>query len=142
LRAPVLALGRHKQSGAPLGARRERDRVDLHATDVRGNPVIPIDAHVRVASSQQDDGRRILRRGYHFSSGVTRGPVDRGGHLINGGLFFIAFARDPTRQLIPLLRRVTTRDALTTFTLHTASAVFAVPGGVERGSFVGEELFA
>jgi deferrochelatase/peroxidase EfeB len=142
LREQERAIGRRKRSGAPLGARRERDRVDLHATDTHGDPVIPIDAHVRVASSQNNDGQRILRRGYHFSSGATPGPIDRGGHMINAGLFFIAFARDPTRQLIPLLRRVTTRDALTTFTLHTASAVFAIPGGVERGSFVGEELFS
>jgi deferrochelatase/peroxidase EfeB len=142
VREQERAIGRYKRSGAPLGAHREHDPVNLTATDSRGDPVIPIDAHVRVASQRDNNGgERILRRGYAFSIGATAGGLDGGGHQLGAGLFFIAFTRDPTRQLIPLLRRVTTHDALTTFTVHTASAMFAVPGGVERGSFVGEQLF-
>jgi deferrochelatase/peroxidase EfeB len=135
------AIGRHKDSGAPLGAGHEHDPVNLAATDARGDPMIPIDAHVRIAAAASNRGTRILRRGYSFSRGATPGPVDRGGHQIDGGLFFIAFTRDLTR-FAELQRRVISRDALNGFTLHTASAVFAVPPGAQPGGYVGEGLFA
>jgi len=135
------AIGRHKRSGAPLGARRERDLLDLHATDAHGNPVIPLDAHARVASPAGNAGQRILRRGYSYSDGSRPGPADRGGHQIDSGLFFIAFVRDPQRQFVPLQRRLATHDALSMFTVHTASAVFACPPGTGRDGFIGERLF-
>lgn len=135
-------IGRYKASGAPLGARHEHDPVDLAAVDGRGNPLIPIDAHIRVASRHTNGGQRILRRGYSFASGVTPGALDHGGHQIDGGLFFIALARDPRRQVVPLLRKVSTRDAISTFTVHTASAIFACPPGVHRGGYIGEQLLA
>jgi deferrochelatase/peroxidase EfeB len=136
------AIGRYKVSGSPLGSRREHDPVDLRATTSGGAPVIPIDAHVRVAAPATNGGRRILRRGYSYSGGMTTGPLDRGGHQIDGGLFFIACVRDPRRQFIPLMQRVATRDALAAFTLHIGSGLFACPPGARAGGFVGEGLFA
>ena len=135
------AIGRHKTSGAPLGAIHEHDRVNLAAVDSRGNPVIPTDAHVRIAAPATNRGTRILRRGYAFSRGSTPGPVDRGGHQVDGGLFFIGFTRDLAR-FTELQRRVLSRDALNAFTMHTASAVFAIASGVGPGGFVGEQLFS
>lgn len=142
LREQERAIGRRKASGAPLGGRREHDPVDLQATTPTGQPLIPADAHVRVASAAANGGRRILRRGYSYSAGVTPGALRDGGHQVDGGLFFLAFARDPRAQLVPLLRLVSTGDALTTFTLHTASALFACPPGAARGEYVGEPLLA
>ena len=136
------AIGRHKGSGAPLGARREHDPVNLAATDAHGNPLIPLDAHIRVVGPRANGGRRILRRGYSFSAGVTPGALDHGGHQVDGGLFFIALARDLRRQVIPLLDNVTSRDALSTFTVHTASAIFACPPGIVPGGYIGEQLLA
>jgi deferrochelatase/peroxidase EfeB len=134
------AIGRHKASGAPLGARREHAPVDLHATDAHGRPVIPVDAHVRVASAAANNGERILRRGYSYSSGVRPGPSDQGGHELDSGLFFIAFVRDPARQFIPLQRRLATDDALSMFSVHTASAIYACPPGTKHGGFIGQQL--
>jgi deferrochelatase/peroxidase EfeB len=133
-------VGRHKASGAPLGAKQEHDPLDLHAANSHGTPLIPLDAHVRVAAASTNGGRRILRRGYSYSTGARPGPADRGGHQLDAGLFFIAFARDPARQFIPLQRRLATHDALGMFTVHTASAVFACPPGIGPGGFVGETL--
>jgi deferrochelatase/peroxidase EfeB len=135
------AIGRYKLSGAPLGARHEHDPVNLSAVDRQGNPIIPIEAHIRIASPETNGGLRILRRGYSFSRGATPGPVDRGGHQLDGGLFFIGFTRDLDR-FAPLVRRVLSRDALNEFTMHTASAVFAIPPGVRPGGFIGEQLFS
>jgi deferrochelatase/peroxidase EfeB len=52
-------IGRHKESGAPLGGRLEFDPVDLGAR-ARGALVIPADAHVRLVSPKVNDGERIL----------------------------------------------------------------------------------
>ena len=135
------AIGRHKTSGAPLGARRELDAVDLRATDARGNPVIPQDAHIRLADPHANAGGAMLRRGYSFSAGTTEAAVDRGGHQMDAGLCFIAFVRDPA-QFIAVQRRLATGDALNAFTLHTASAVFACPPGARRGGVIADGLFA
>jgi deferrochelatase/peroxidase EfeB len=129
-------IGRMKLSGAPLGSQDEYDPVDLDATR-GGERVIPADAHIRLASPHSNDGQRILRRGYSYSE-----PTEPGSGQIDAGLFFICFQRDPERQFIPIQRRLAASDALNHHTLHTASAVFACPPGVEPGGFIGEGLFA
>lgn len=130
------AIGREKLSGAPLGQGDEHDPLDLDARE-NGQPVIPRDSHVRLASPEVNDGVEILRRGYSFSE-----PVEQGSGEIDAGLFFISFQRDPQRQFVPLQRRLSESDALSRHLLHTSSAVFACPGGVEPGGFIGEGLFS
>jgi len=129
-------IGRDKVEGAPLGQREEYDAVDLEASR-GGEPAIPTDAHIRLASPHNNDGQRILRRGYSYSE-----PTDPGSGQIDAGLFFICFQRDPERQFVPIQRRLAASDALNRHTLHTASALFACPPGVEPGGFIGEGLFA
>lgn len=121
-------IGRVKESGAPLGRRAERDPVDLAARDRTGEPVVPIDAHIRVAAPATNNGAAILRRGYSFADGVdvSTGELDC-------GLFFICFQQDPTRQFIPIQRRLAEHDALSQYVVHTASAVFACPPGTSPG---------
>jgi deferrochelatase/peroxidase EfeB len=129
-------IGRRKLSGAPLGGEEEYDPLDLDARQ-NGQPVIPIDAHVRLASATSNAGQRILRRGYSYSE-----PTEAGSGQIDAGLFFICFQRDPERQFIPIQRRLAASDALNHHTLHTASAIFACPPGCRPGGFIGEGLFA
>jgi deferrochelatase/peroxidase EfeB len=130
-------IGREKLSGAPLGGRSERDPVVLDAAR-DGEPEIPLDAHIRLASPQSNHGHRILRRGYSYSEGVEPGTGE-----IDAGLFFIAFQRSPRRQFVPLQRRLAASDALNHHTLHTASAIFACPPGLTApGGFIGQGLFA
>jgi deferrochelatase/peroxidase EfeB len=129
-------IGRKKLSGAPLGGQDEYDPVELGAKNA-GEPVIPIDAHIRLASPAENNGQRILRRGYSYSE-----PTEPGSGQIDAGLLFICFQRDPERQFIPIQRRLAASDALNHHTLHTASAIFACPPGCSPGGFVGEGLFA
>jgi deferrochelatase/peroxidase EfeB len=131
------AIGREKLSGAPLGQTSEADTVDLILTDPDGELAIPADAHIRLASPQNNDGQRILRRGYSYSE-----AAEVGSGQLDAGLFFIAFQRDPARQFIPLQQRLAAADALNRHTLHTSSAIFACPPGVRPGGFIGEGLFA
>jgi deferrochelatase/peroxidase EfeB len=56
-------IGRVKESGAPLGKRREHDTVDLTARS-DGELVIANDAHIRLAAPELNHGARMLRRGY------------------------------------------------------------------------------
>jgi deferrochelatase/peroxidase EfeB len=117
-------IGRRKQSGAPLGGRHEFDPVDLNAGVASGNPVIPTDAHIRLASPDANGGVRIRRRSYNTGD----------------GLLFIAFQRHP-RQFVAIQRRLGRRDdALGNFIVHEGSAVFACPPGARRGGFVGDGL--
>ncbi|WP_261557768.1 iron uptake transporter deferrochelatase/peroxidase subunit [Frankia tisae] len=118
-------FGRTKGSGAPLGAAEEFDPVPLTAKGADGEPVIPADAHIRLAAAATNNGATILRRGYSYTDGVNQetGQLD-------AGLFFIAFQRDPRTGFIPIQRRLAASDALNEYIAHTSSAVFAVPPGV------------
>jgi len=127
-------FGRRKYSGAPFGGRHEDDPLDLDARK-GGEPVIPADAHVRLASPELNSGERILRRGYSFTDGVDESLGE-----LEAGLFFICFQRDPRRQFVPIQRRLGEDDALNEYIKHVGSAVFAVPPGASHGGYVGETL--
>jgi deferrochelatase/peroxidase EfeB len=133
LRDQERTIGRHKYSGAPLGHSDEFEPLPLEA-EKNGHPVIPANAHVRLASAAANDGRRILRRGYSFTDGVD----ERLGEL-EAGLFFISFQRDP-EQFVAIQRQLGSMDALNEYIKHVGSAVFAVPPGARRGGYVSETL--
>ncbi|HTX29967.1 MAG TPA: iron uptake transporter deferrochelatase/peroxidase subunit [Solirubrobacteraceae bacterium] len=127
-------FGRHKLSGAPLGEAHEYDPLDLRARR-DGRPVIPFDAHVRLASPAENSGQRILRRGYSYVEPIE-GPAD----AVAGGQLFICYQRDPRRQFIPIQRRLAASDALNAHTAHVGSAIFACPPGIGPGGYVGQPL--
>jgi deferrochelatase/peroxidase EfeB len=99
-------------------------------------PLVAMNSHVRLAHPTQNDGVRMLRRGYNFADGN-----DELGHL-DAGLFFIAYVRDPDRQYIPMQTKLSADDGLMEYLVHTGSGLFAVPPGVPRGGFVGELVFS
>jgi deferrochelatase/peroxidase EfeB len=127
-------IGRRKYSGAPLGGSDEFDPVDMKA-EAHGQPLIPVDAHVRLASSNMNSGERILRRGYSFTDGV-----DESLGQLDAGLFFICFQRDPMRQFVAIQRRLGSSDALNEYIKHVGIAIFAVPPGAKQGGYVGQPL--
>ncbi|SFK14460.1 deferrochelatase/peroxidase EfeB [Amycolatopsis sacchari] len=128
-------IGRTKGSGAPLGQQAEFDPVDLHVGGAGGEPLVPVDAHIRLASSESLNGAKILRRGYNFVDGS-----DGLGHL-EAGLFFICFNRDPRKQFIPMQKALSAKDAMMEYIQHTGSALFAVPPGVSESGYWGDTLF-
>jgi deferrochelatase/peroxidase EfeB len=130
-------IGRSKITGAPLGGRAEHDPVDLAARGPDGKLVIPAGAHIRQASHATNGGVRLLRRGYNYTDGIDPATGE-----LDAGLFFVGFQRDPHAQFAVLQRRLAEHDALNEYIRHTSSAVFAIPGGVRRGGYVGERLFA
>ena len=136
-------MGRDKRYGAPLSianptkSSEEFTTVDYAAKDDKGETLVPADAHIAVVSPEQNQGRRMLRRGYNYTDGS-----DSLG-LLQTGLFFIAFVRDPRTNFYPILDRMTKTDALQEYLKHEASALFAIPPGIKEGdTMVAASLFS
>jgi deferrochelatase/peroxidase EfeB len=128
-------IGRFKTSGAPLTGSAERDAADLNAIAADGTPVIAPDAHVRLALPANPTGERILRRGYSYTDGIH--PQTG---LLDAGLFFIAYQKDPRTGFVPIQRRLASLDSLNEYIRHTGSAVFACPPGLGADSWWGQTL--
>ena len=118
-------FGRFKESGAAYGAKEEFDEVDPAR--------MPDTAHVRLAKESK---QLIHRRGYSYTDGVD----PRTGN-VNAGLLFLSFQRNPEEQFLPMLRLMQSKDKLNEYTLHIGSGLFACPGGVREGEYVGQKLF-
>jgi deferrochelatase/peroxidase EfeB len=130
-------FGRVKDSGAPLTGSGEFDTPDLAARK-HGKPVIDLNAHIRLAAPASNAGQMILRRGYSYTDGI-----DQRTGLLDAGLFFLAYQKDPRRQFVPIQSRLGQNDLLNEYIRHTSSALFAVPPGLSgAGDYYGKVLFA
>lgn len=128
-------IGRRISSGAPLGAERERDPVDLDQRTAAGDLAVPGKAHVRLANPRNTRGARIYRRGWNYDDGWTPdGSRD-------AGLLFVAWQADVRLGFLPIQRSLVSRgDALNEYTTHVGSAVFAVPGRRRDEAYAGQRL--
>ncbi|WFE38554.1 iron uptake transporter deferrochelatase/peroxidase subunit [Micromonospora sp. WMMD998] len=132
-----MIVGRTKGSGAPLGRRDEFDEPDFAAKGDDGEPAIAESAHVRLAHPDQNDGARLLRRGYNFVDGSD------GLGRLDAGLFFIAYQRDPRKQFVPIQTRLARNDAMNEYLRHVSSGLFACPPGVrDAADWWGRDLFS
>ena len=122
-------IGRRKASGAPLSGTKEFDPPDL------AGPAIPANAHIRLAAPSTNGGVRILRRGYAYTDGI-----DPRTGLLDAGLFFICFQRDPATGFVAIQRRLGASDALGEYIQHTGGGLFAILPGVRRGQYLGQSL--
>jgi deferrochelatase/peroxidase EfeB len=126
-------IGRTKGAGAPLGQRAEFDPVDFTAR-TGGDFAIPETSHVFLAHPT-NAGAALLRRGYSFVDGSD------GLGRLDGGLFFIAYQRDPETGFVQVQRNLRT-DRMNEYIRHTSSAVFACPPGVrDEKDWWGRALF-
>ena len=139
-------IGRQKLSGAPLGLKDEFAPLGLDRTDKDENPIIPDGAHVRLANAASNGGAEILRRGYSYNDGVNftaeRWPPWRQGMEYDAGLFFLCYQRDPRTGFVRIFENMAKLDMLNQFVTHTGSGLFACPGGVREGEFIGQRLFS
>ncbi len=127
-------IGRRLDTGAPLGSRNETDPVVLSARDEEGEPLIPENAHVRLASPENNLGARMFRRGYSYDQGWRDDGVR------DAGLLFMAWQGDPATGFIPVQRSLADQgDALNRYIRHEGSALFAVPAARE-GRYLGQDL--
>jgi deferrochelatase/peroxidase EfeB len=130
LREQEGLIGRTKGIGAPLSGGTEFTEPDFAQVGGDGKPLIAVDSHVRLAHPSENQGVRMLRRGYNFTDGN-----DSLGRL-DAGLFFLAFVKDPRTHYIPMQSALSSHDSLMEYLTHTASGLYAVPPGVADGSLV------
>jgi deferrochelatase/peroxidase EfeB len=130
-------IGRHKGTGAPLGRTDEFDPLDLTSRNAHGEPLLDIQAHVRLAHESHNNGAVLLRRGYSFVDGT-----DALGRL-DAGLFFLAYQRDPRTQFVRIQNSLAGKrnDAMNEYIQHVGSGLFACPPGVRPGRYWGQALF-
>jgi len=138
-------VGRHKDSGAPLGKKHEFDKADYAATDDGGNPTIPENSHIRLGAAVNNEGAQILRRPYSYNEGANvaaqRWPPSRNEMEFDAGLFFVCYQRDPRTGFVKIFEQMSKSDMMHQFLTHTGSGLFACPGGVREGEFIGQRLF-
>jgi len=70
----------------------------------------------------------MLRRGFSYVDGPE------------SGLLFLAWQADPRHGFIPVQQQLVQSDALGRFIRHETSALFAMPGGVSDGAYIGQSL--
>jgi deferrochelatase/peroxidase EfeB len=138
-------VGRSKLSGAPLGQHTEFDTLDLDKMTSDGTAAIPVNAHVRLAAPQTNDGAVILRRAFSYNNGTTpfveRWPPWRQALEYDSGLLFLAYQSDPRTGFIRINKRLSESDAMNQFTTHTASGTYAIPPGpTGPGDWIGRTL--
>ncbi|WP_024890507.1 iron uptake transporter deferrochelatase/peroxidase subunit [Luteimonas huabeiensis] len=134
LREQERIIGRHKDSGAPLGMRREHDAPD-YAADPDG-AITPLDAHIRLANPRTPGTRRILRRAFNYANGATRsGQLDM-------GLLFVCYQSDLAQGFVAAQTRLN-GEPLEEYVKPVGGGYwFALPGVPEADGYLGQGLFA
>ncbi|MFD3512625.1 iron uptake transporter deferrochelatase/peroxidase subunit [Streptomyces sp. NPDC058657] len=127
-------IGRHKKDGSPLTGGNENTEPALDKVGPNGRLVIAADAHARISAPEQNNGAAMLRRPFSYHDGISADGVP------DAGLLFICWQADPLRGFVPVQRKLDRGDALSKFIRHEASGLFAVPGGAEKGEYVGQRL--
>ena len=132
--AKELVIGRTLDTGAPLGGEDETDEVRFDVLDENGLPVIPSNAHMRVAHADSDE-EMILRRPYTYDAGFVDGRQDV-------GLIFAAYTADPQRSFIPMQERIAEMDAFNRWNTTIGSSTYFIPPGCAEGDYVASGVFA
>lgn len=129
-------IGRHRESGAPLGLSRETDLPD-YTRDPRGRS-IPLDAHIRLANPRTNatDANLILRRGLSYSRGFD------GAGRLDQGLAFVSFQRSLQKGFLAVQARLDGEPLEEYIQAEGGGFFFALPGVSRSGGWLGESLLA
>lgn len=126
-------FGRHRDSGAPLGAKHEFDPVELDKKNEKGEPAIAEISHLHLAKKT---GLKILRRSFSYASGV-----DPKTGQFDAGLLFISYQKDPA-QFIAIQNHLGNIDKMNEYITHIGSGLFACFAGVkDENDYLGKALF-
>jgi len=94
---------------------------------------------------ETNDGAQILRRAYSYDNGLSfiaeRWPPWRQGMMLDAGLMFLCWQRDPRTGFVKVFENMAKFDMMNQFTTYIGSGLFACPPGARPGGFIGETLF-
>ncbi|WP_439328323.1 iron uptake transporter deferrochelatase/peroxidase subunit [Lonepinella sp. BR2357] len=126
-------FGRHRDSGAAYGQKKEFDPVDLDKKGQDGQPLVPEDSHTHIAHKT---GLKLLRRSFSYASGID----PRTGQF-DAGLLFVSFQKDP-QQFITIQNHFGNIDKMNEYITHIGSGLFACFAGVkDENDYLGKALF-
>lgn len=128
-------IGRSRPEGAPLSGGKEFTPLDFARLGQADKPLIGETSHVALVHPSNNDGQRMLRRGYNYTDGH-----DNFGRF-DAGLFFIAFVRDVQKQFVPIQMKMSRQDGLMEYLQHRSSGLYAIPPGVAQGEYLAQKLF-
>jgi len=129
-------IGRHRDSGAPLGRQRE-DEVPDFAADPLGR-VTPPFAHIRLANPRTPatEANRILRRSFNYARDMD------GSDQVDTGLLFIAYQQDLERGFTTVQKRLD-GEKLEEFIQPVGGGFFfTLPGATAPDGHLGDTLLA
>jgi deferrochelatase/peroxidase EfeB len=72
---------------------------------------------------------------------AERWPPWHQGMELDAGLLFICYQRDPAAGFVRIFDRMSRFDMLNQFVTHVGGGLFACPGGVAPGRYLGQALF-
>ncbi len=128
-------IGRHKDSGAPLGQADEFGEVTF-ADDPDGD-VTSLDAHIRLANPRtaETQDQLMLRRGFSYTRGVDKvGQLDQ-------GLAFVSFQRSLS-TFLAVTERLNGEPLEEYIRPEGGGFFFALPGVSDEGTSLGATLLA
>lgn len=130
-----MIMGRHKDTGAPIGSKNENDIPIFHKKPNADQ--IALESHIALANprKKETDKNIILRRGFNYSRGFNEaGQLDQ-------GLLFICFQKSLNDGFIAVQNRLD-GELLEEYIQPNGGGFFFVLPGVKRGSYLGSGLFS
>ena len=124
-------VGRHRDTGAPLGQTSE-DEEPAFAND--GNDqTVPVRSHIRLGNPRTSGAGRILRRGFSYLNGVDGGVMDQ-------GLLFQCYQRALSTGFIEVQQRLD-GEPMEDYIKPVGGGLFFIPPGPGDSGWLGESLF-
>ncbi len=123
-------IGRHRDSGAPLGQAGEGEEPAFASNP--DDQTVPIQSHIRRGNPRTPGTGRILRRGFSYLNGVDAGVMDQ-------GLLFLSYQRALTSGFLEVQSRLE-GEPMEDYIKPVGGGLFFIPPGPGSDGWLGQSL--